>query len=119
MERLNMTFTKIGERIDNIKPISEEKFNKACEDYGKILNITSSVENNLMIMGIDYQLRFGISSNNEIVFDFTRNGIQCTRVRFSLLSFRALPDEFLIEQIMRCLLMDLSDWRDVINTLQQ
>lgn len=119
MERLNMTFTKIGEKIDSIKPISEENFNKACEDYGKILNVTMSVENNLMVMGIDYQLRFGISSDNEIVFNFTRNGIQCTRVRFSLVSFRALPDEFLIEQIMRCLLMDLSDWRDVINTLQE
>lgn len=119
MGRVKMTLEKIDKNADELKEITQESFNRACEDYAKILNITKTVEDNIYVMGIDYKLNFGVSNYEEIVFNFTRFGIQCTRVRFSLLAFKALQDDFIIEQIMRCLLMDLSDWRDVINTLQQ
>lgn len=100
-----------------LKEIIERLLEETNRDYEKVLNVTKEVEHNLKVMGIDYSLIFSIETE-WISFIFIRNGIQCTKSKFDLKSFKVLDEHILIYLIMKSLLDDLQDWQDVINTLQ-
>lgn len=98
--------------------IIQKALNEATKSYEKILEITGEIENNLKVLGLDYNLHF-IIEEREITFAFSRNDIVITEISISYVAYKKLSKGDIVYLTMRALMNELLDWRGLINTLQE
>lgn len=96
--------------------IMEIGLKNVMKSYEKILEVTKAIESNLEIMGMDYEVQFGVEE--KIIFKFIRNGVEVSTHRIQYGAFKILETELLVDLITDGFIADLVSWKELIKTLQ-
>lgn len=96
--------------------IFEIGLKNAMESYEKILEVTKSIEKNLEILGMNYDVQFGVEE--KIIFKFIRNGVEVSSHRIQYGAFKILETELLVYIIIDEFIVNLVSWKELIKSLQ-
>nr|DAH65883.1 MAG TPA: hypothetical protein [Caudoviricetes sp.] len=94
----------------------KKELKNAMDSYEKILEVTKAIESNLEIMGMDYDVQFGVE--DKIIFKFIRNGVEVSTHRIQYGPFKILDTELLVDLITDGFIADLVPWKELIKSLQ-
>lgn len=96
--------------------IFEIGLKNAMDSYEKILEVTKAIEKNLEILGMNYDVQFGVE--DKIIFKFIRNGVEVSTHRIQYGAFKILETELLVYIIIDEFIVNLVSWKELIKSLQ-